>query len=57
MNDGKLLDFEEMELWQDAQDLAVDVYADSTDCRDFTFVDQIKRTAVFNSNKSPISLH
>ena len=50
MNDGKLLDFEEMQLWQDAQDLAVDVYADFTDCRDFTFVDQIKRAAVSISN-------
>jgi four helix bundle protein len=46
MNDGKLLDFEEMEVWQDGQDLAVDVYEDFSKCRDFTFVDQIKRAAV-----------
>ena len=50
MNNGKLLDFEEMEVWQDAQDLAVDVYGDFSDCRDFTFVDQIKRAAVSVSN-------
>lgn len=50
MTDNKLLDFEEMEVWQDAQDLAVDVYEDFGKCRDFTFVDQIKRAAVSISN-------
>jgi len=50
MNDRKLLDFEEMEVWQGAQDLAVDVYDDFAGCRDFTFVDQIKRAAVSISN-------
>lgn len=47
---GKLLDFEEMEVWQDGQDLAVNVYEDFVNCRDFTFVDQIKRAAVSISN-------
>jgi four helix bundle protein len=50
MSDSKLLDFEEMEVWQDGQDLAVDVYEDFGKCRDFTFVDQIKRAAVSISN-------
>ena len=48
--DKKLLDFEEMEVWQDAQDLAVDVYTDFANCRDFSFVDQIKRAVVSISN-------
>jgi four helix bundle protein len=46
----RLLDFEEMRVWQDSQDLAVDVYSDFAECRDFTFVDQIKRAAVSISN-------
>lgn len=46
----KLLDFEEMEVWQNAQDLAVDVYTDFAGCRDFSFVDQIKRAVVSISN-------
>lgn len=50
MSGGKLLDFEEMEVWRDAQDLAVDVYGDFARCRDFTFVDQIKRAVVSISN-------
>ncbi|MCC5808514.1 MAG: four helix bundle protein [Opitutales bacterium] len=47
---GELKDFEEMEVWQDAQDLAVAVYEDSAEIRDFTFTDQIKRAAVSISN-------
>ena len=50
MDNSRLLDFEEMEVWQDAQDLAVDVYMDFSKCRDFSFVDQIKRAAVSISN-------
>jgi len=50
MKETKLLDFEEMEVWQNAQDLAVDVYTDFSNCRDFSFVDQIKRAAVSISN-------
>ena len=44
MNEYK--DFEDMEVWQDAQDLAVDVYEDFTSVRDFSFCDQIKRAVV-----------
>jgi len=50
MSDTGLLDFEDMEVWQDAQYLAVDVYGDFAEYRDFTFVDQIKRAAVSISN-------
>lgn len=50
MKDSKLLDFEDMEVWQGAQDLAVDVYTDFSNCRDFSFVDQFKRAVVSISN-------
>jgi len=46
MKPENLKDFEEMEVWQSAQDLAVDVYADFSTCRDFSFLDQIKRAVV-----------
>jgi len=49
---GDYKDFEEMEVWQDAQDLAVDVYGDFIKCRDFSFADQIKRAAVSISNNT-----
>jgi len=42
--------FEDMEVWQDAQDLAVDVYEDFACVRDFSFCDQIKRAVVSISN-------
>jgi four helix bundle protein len=45
-----LLDFEDMQVWQDAQDLAVAVYEDTRIVKDFSFVDQIKRAAVSISN-------
>ena len=45
-----LKDFEEMQVWCDAQDLAVGVYEDMKSVRDFSFVDQIKRAAVSISN-------
>lgn len=45
-----LLDFEDMQVWQDAQDLAVAVYEDMRIVKDFSFVDQIKRAAVSISN-------
>lgn len=45
-----LLDFEEMQVWQDAQDLAVAIYEDMRVVKDFSFVDQIKRAAVSISN-------
>ena len=43
-------DFEEMEVWRDAQDLAVDVYNDYSKLKDYSFCDQIKRAAVSVSN-------
>ena len=45
-----LKDFEDMQVWQDAQDLAVAVYEDMRIVKDFSFVDQIKRAAVSISN-------
>lgn len=39
-----------MQIWQDAQDLAVDVYEDFQTVKDFSFCDQIKRAAVSISN-------
>ena len=45
-----LKDFEEMQVWQDAQDLAVAVYGDMRTVKDFSFIDQIKRAAVSISN-------
>lgn len=49
MND-KIKDFEGMEVWQDARQLAVDVYADFSSTKDFSFCDQIKRAAISISN-------
>jgi len=45
-----LKDFEEMEVWQDARQLAVHVYVDFSSVKDFSFCDQIKRAAVSVSN-------
>jgi len=45
-----LKDFEEMQVWQDAQELAVAIYEDMNGVRDFSFVDQLKRAAVSISN-------
>lgn len=39
-----------MQVWQDAQDLAVQVYQDFSRVRDFSFTDQIKRAVVSISN-------
>ena len=39
-----------MEVWQDARQLAVDVYCDFSSIKDFSFCDQIKRAVVFISN-------
>lgn len=44
------IDFEEMDVWNDAQDLAVDVYTDFVRVKDFSFCDQIKRAVVSISN-------
>lgn len=43
-------DFEEMEVWQDGQDLAISVYTDFAAVKDYLFCDQIKRAAVSVSN-------
>jgi len=45
-----LKDFEEMEVWRDAQDLAGEVYRDFQAVKDYSFADQIKRAAVSISN-------
>ena len=47
---GDLLDFEDMKVWQDAQDLAVDTFTDFAECRNFSFTDQIRRAVVSISN-------
>ena len=49
MTDG-LKDFEDMEVWQDAQDLACDAYNDLAAVKDYSFADQLKRAAVSISN-------
>ncbi|MFW6218307.1 MAG: four helix bundle protein [Verrucomicrobiota bacterium] len=47
---NQLKDFEEMKVWQDAQDLAVNIYEDFANIRDFSFGDQIKRAGISISN-------
>jgi four helix bundle protein len=47
---NSLLDFEEMEVWQDAQDLAVEIYNDLSMVKDYSFSDQLKRAGVSISN-------
>ena len=47
---NELQDFEQMQVWQDAQKIAVDVYRDFAKIRDFSFADQIKRAVVSISN-------
>jgi len=49
MTDG-LKDFEDMEVWQDAQDLAYEIYNDLSTVKDYSFADQLKRAAVSVSN-------
>ena len=49
-NPKNTLDFQKMEVWQDGQDLAVEVYSQFSKCRDYSFVDQIKRAVVSISN-------
>jgi len=46
MKNDKLKDFEDMQVWQDAQDLAVEIYTDFAQVRDFSFCDQIKRAGI-----------
>lgn len=46
----ELKDFEEMQVWADAQKLAKKIYSEFASCKDFSFVDQIKRASVSISN-------
>lgn len=39
-----------MQVWQDAQDLAVEIYNDFAAVRDFSFCDQVKRAGISISN-------
>lgn len=48
----KIKDFEEMEVWQDARQLTVNVYTDFKSVKDFSFCDQIKRAAISVSNNA-----
>lgn len=50
MADMGLKDFEEMEVWRGACELAESVYLDFRGVKDFSFTDQIKRAAVSISN-------
>lgn len=50
MKSDELKDFEEMQVWKDAQGLAVEVYSTFSGCKDYSFVDQIKRASVSVSN-------
>ena len=50
MKEGGFKTFEEMEVWRDAQELAVSVYRDFSKLKDYSFCDQIKRAAVSISN-------
>lgn len=46
----KILTFEDLVAWQKAQDLAVAIYSEFRESRDFSFKDQICRAAVSISN-------
>ena len=50
MKEGGFRTFEEMEVWRDAQALAVRVYRDFSNVKDYSFCDQIKRVVVSISN-------
>jgi four helix bundle protein len=47
---GVFQKFEDMQVWKQAQELAVAVYEDFERLKDFSFADQIKRAAVSISN-------
>lgn len=40
------MQFEKLEIWQRSKNLAIDVYRELTDLRDFSFKDQITRSAL-----------
>jgi len=50
MKESGYRDFEAMEVWRDAQDLALLVYKDFEKTKDYSFCDQVKRAAVSISN-------
>lgn len=43
---NKILRFEDIQAWQKAKELSLLVYGDFSNCRDYGFVDQIKRASV-----------
>lgn len=43
---GGCMQFEKLEIWQRSKNLAIDVYRELTDLRDFSFKDQITRSAL-----------
>ena len=42
--------FQDLEVWQLSHDFAVEIYKDFKTCKDYSFVDQIKRAVVSISN-------
>lgn len=50
MKAGGFKNFEEMDVWREARELAVLVYKDFEGLKDYSFCDQIKRAAVSISN-------
>lgn len=50
MKDAGFRTFEEMEVWRAAQELAMGVYRDFSNVKDYSFCDQIKRAVVSISN-------
>jgi len=50
MKAGGFKNFEEMDVWREARELAVLVYKDFEKLEDYSFCDQIKRAAVSISN-------
>lgn len=47
---ASIKNFEELKVWSKAQDLAVDIYKQFAELRDYSFRDQIRRAAVSISN-------
>jgi len=42
----KIEKFEDLSIWQESKDLAIDIYKSLKDCRDFSFRDQMQRAAI-----------
>ncbi|MDP5139740.1 MAG: four helix bundle protein [Spirosomaceae bacterium] len=47
---AKILNFEELKVWQSAQDLSVDLFVRFEGCKNFSFTDQLFRAALSVSN-------